>query len=222
MKKSILWLAVILWLGTVILVGCDNATTESYDLTNEIWRQLHCYDQFKIEKPANNYWADWLPEVIDWNTVFVEATAKADEEEFRLICTYMDNGEDWNVEVYPLAEINSEEPEVWIANPASVYCEENGGTLKLEDGSGLCMFEDGSYCEEWSYQRWECQPGEIIYNTISDGESNNEELPVAKMRISDDLTQEEIENQINETCGNMWWTWEEGSCQLEDGSSIQF
>ena len=37
-----------------------------------------------------------------------------------------------------------------IANPASVYCEENWGTLKLEDGSWLCMFNDWSYCEEWS------------------------------------------------------------------------
>lgn len=62
-----------------------------------------------------------------------------------------------------------------IANPASVYCEENGGTLQIEtadDGSQawICMFDDGSYCEEWSYQRWECQPGEIMYNTISDEE----------------------------------------------------
>ena len=52
-----------------------------------------------------------------------------------------------------------------IANPASVYCEENGGTLNLEEW--LCMFDDGSYCEEWSYQRWECQPGDIFYNRIS-------------------------------------------------------
>ena len=55
-----------------------------------------------------------------------------------------------------------------IANPASVYCEENGWTLVLEEGAWLCMFADGSYCEEWSYQRWECQPGEIMYNNPSD------------------------------------------------------
>lgn len=55
-----------------------------------------------------------------------------------------------------------------IANPASVYCEENGWTLVLEDWAWLCMFPDGSYCEEWSYQRWECQPGEIMYNNASD------------------------------------------------------
>ena len=55
-----------------------------------------------------------------------------------------------------------------IANPASVYCEENGWTLILEDGEGLCMFNDGSYCEEWAYQRWECQPGDIFYNAVED------------------------------------------------------
>ena len=53
-----------------------------------------------------------------------------------------------------------------IANPASVYCEQNGGTLNLEEW--LCMFEDGSYCEEWAYYREECQPGEIMYNTVEE------------------------------------------------------
>ena len=67
---------------------------------------------------------------------------------------------------------NTETPtdeNVEIANPASVYCEEQWGTLVLEEWSWLCMFPDGSYCEEWSYFRDECQPGEIIYNTIDDG-----------------------------------------------------
>ena len=55
-----------------------------------------------------------------------------------------------------------------IANPASVYCEENGWTLVLEDWAGLCVFPDGTYCEEWAYQRWECQPGEIVFNTVNE------------------------------------------------------
>ena len=57
-----------------------------------------------------------------------------------------------------------------IANPASVYCEENGWTLVLEEGAWLCMFADGSYCEEWAYQRWECQPGDIMYNVVPEEE----------------------------------------------------
>lgn len=51
-----------------------------------------------------------------------------------------------------------------MANPASVYCEAQGGRLEMkEDASGgqfaLCVFADGSECEEWAYYRGECQPG---------------------------------------------------------------
>ncbi len=65
------------------------------------------------------------------------------------------------------APVENPDENAEIANPAAVYCEENGWTLNLEEW--LCMFADGSYCEEWSYQRWECQPGEIMYNTVDDG-----------------------------------------------------
>jgi putative hemolysin len=64
------------------------------------------------------------------------------------------------------APVENPDENAEIANPAAVYCEENGWTLNLEEW--LCMFDDGSYCEEWSYQRWECQPGEIMYNNVSD------------------------------------------------------
>jgi putative hemolysin len=50
-----------------------------------------------------------------------------------------------------------------IPNPASVYCEEHGGTVDLrQDASGgvagICVFEDGSECDEWAYFRCECKP----------------------------------------------------------------
>ena len=52
-----------------------------------------------------------------------------------------------------------------IANPASVYCEQNGGTLELrQDASGgvagVCVFPDGSECDEWAYFRGECKPAD--------------------------------------------------------------
>ena len=52
-----------------------------------------------------------------------------------------------------------------LPNPASVHCEEQGGTLELrtaEDGSvsGVCVFSDGSECDEWAYYRGACQPGD--------------------------------------------------------------
>lgn len=51
-----------------------------------------------------------------------------------------------------------------IANPASVFCKDRGGSLEIrtgEDGgqTGYCKFPDGSECEEWAYFRGECQSG---------------------------------------------------------------
>ncbi len=51
---------------------------------------------------------------------------------------------------------------VWIANPASVYCEENWGTLELifDNGEsyGICHFPNWEFCEEREYYRKECFP----------------------------------------------------------------
>ena len=104
-----------------------------------------------------------------------------------------------------------------IANPASVYCEENGGTLVLEEGAWLCMFEDGSYCEEWSYQRWECQPGEIIYNTVED-ENIDVELPEwAKTS----LTNEELEEVID-THFPKWYTYSVYNTETEESNEWEY
>ena len=50
-----------------------------------------------------------------------------------------------------------------IANPASTYCVEKGGTSQIrtaEDGSqyGVCTFPNGSECEEWAFFKGECAP----------------------------------------------------------------
>jgi putative hemolysin len=52
-------------------------------------------------------------------------------------------------------------PQVNMPNPASVYCEQNGNKLEIQtasDGSqnGICVFPDGSICDEWAYFRGEC------------------------------------------------------------------
>lgn len=57
-----------------------------------------------------------------------------------------------------------ENDDAGLANPASVFCEENGGTLEMRTDTsgtgGFCIFDDGSECEEWAYFRGECGPGE--------------------------------------------------------------
>ena len=57
-----------------------------------------------------------------------------------------------------------------MANPASVYCEQYGGKLEIRtDDSGgqmgICIFADGSECEEWAYFRGECAPASALQDT---------------------------------------------------------
>jgi len=57
----------------------------------------------------------------------------------------------------------TEIPQANMPNPASVYCMENGNKREIQtaaDGSqsGVCVFPDGSTCDEWAYFRGECGP----------------------------------------------------------------
>lgn len=59
--------------------------------------------------------------------------------------------------------IETEVPQADMANPASVYCEEQGYRSEIrtaDDGSqtGYCIFPDGSECDEWMFYRGECGP----------------------------------------------------------------
>ncbi|VVB73806.1 Uncharacterised protein [uncultured archaeon] len=67
-----------------------------------------------------------------------------------------------------------------IANPASVYCVEHGGTLTIvtaADGSqsGMCAFADGSQCDEWAYYRGECAPSGTANQTVTANASGLDE-----------------------------------------------
>lgn len=62
-----------------------------------------------------------------------------------------------------LAACASSQTQAGLPNPVSVYCEQNGNKLEIHtapDGSqsGICVFPDGSSCDEWAYFRGECRP----------------------------------------------------------------
>ena len=66
-----------------------------------------------------------------------------------------------------------------MGNPAAVYCEEQGNRLAIRtaaDGSqsGVCIFPDGSECDEWAYFRKECAPASQTEST-----SSPTEIPIA-------------------------------------------
>lgn len=54
-----------------------------------------------------------------------------------------------------------------LANPASVHCRETGNALELQtaaDGGqqGMCVFPNGSTCDEWAFFRNECGPSATV------------------------------------------------------------
>jgi putative hemolysin len=65
-----------------------------------------------------------------------------------------------------LSGCQPKEAEPGLPNPASVYCEEQGGKLEIREEEagqrGVCIFDDGSECDEWAYYRNECQPGDSL------------------------------------------------------------
>ena len=61
------------------------------------------------------------------------------------------------------ATTKSDTPQANVPNPASVYCQEQGNRLEIRiaaDGgqNGVCIFPNGSQCDEWAYFRRECGP----------------------------------------------------------------
>jgi putative hemolysin len=84
---------------------------------------------------------------------------------FRGECAPGDNSSD----ISEKPNVDETEPVIGMANPASVYCEEQGGVLEMRAGEngmyGVCHFSDGSSCEEWAFFRGECKPGLDISKT---------------------------------------------------------
>ena len=79
-----------------------------------------------------------------------------------------------------------------VANPASVFCEQNGGKLELrQDASGgtvgICVFPDGSECDEWAFFRKECKPGDSLAETLpaASPEANQPSLNAGEEIASD-------------------------------------
>ena len=88
--------------------------------------------------------------------------------------------------------------EAELANPASVYREEQGGTVKILDTDegqvGICVLDDGSECEEWAYYRQGvCVPGvdqamttiEVYCSNELLGDPCGEVFPVARQVPAD-------------------------------------
>lgn len=50
-------------------------------------------------------------------------------------------------------------------HPAAAHCVNNGGKLEMAKSAkggtvDVCVFEDGSRCRAWAFERGECKPGD--------------------------------------------------------------
>ena len=55
--------------------------------------------------------------------------------------------------------------DISLPNPAAVFCEQHAGRNENRTDSsggqyGVCVFDDGSECDQWAFFRGECQPGQ--------------------------------------------------------------
>jgi len=60
-----------------------------------------------------------------------------------------------------VCSVNLTNPPPQMANPASVYCINHNGTLEIRNDQsggqyGVCIFANGTECDEWKYFRGEC------------------------------------------------------------------
>jgi putative hemolysin len=65
----------------------------------------------------------------------------------------------------PVRSSGPQPDRAWMPNPASAYCEAQGGRIEMRttadgDQYGVCIWSDGSECDEWAFYRGECGPTE--------------------------------------------------------------
>jgi len=76
-------------------------------------------------------------------------------------------------------------------NPASSYCLEQGGKLRIDkdekgNANGTCVFQNGSECGEWSFFQGKCGPEEAVEEVV--------EIPV----VEDEVIAEPVEEVTEE------------------------
>ena len=144
------WLILFMLMGTTLLVSCSPAQASPTPAPN-------------MPNPASVF--------CEQHTGKLEIVTAADGSQGG-VCVFTDGSkcDEWAYfrgECKPGDSLKKSEltpaPAANMPNPASVFCEQHTGKLEIvtaADGSqsGVCVFTDGSKCEEWAYFRGECQP----------------------------------------------------------------
>jgi len=126
---------------------------------------------------------------------------------------------------------DAQEENVQIANPAAVYCEEQGGILtnmEFEAGSmGFCVFEDGSECGQWDFFNKVCSKGDLKKQVLTEGGGkrvyNGDTAVVHYVGTLEDGTKFDSSLDRNETfsfilgAGQVIKGWEQGVLGMQIG-----
>lgn len=156
MKKSLF----LLWVFSfwILFAWCNsqNVWDIEYDLTNEIWRNLHCSAMFQKADVAKLKGTYWVSEKFWDDTYVVEWRMDTNKGDYYTTCTYLQDGSDWNISISPADDLSGS------INPATRYCISHDWTYTIEDNETSifwqCSFDDGSSCDAWDYYNWECYP----------------------------------------------------------------
>jgi putative hemolysin len=150
-RGKLLTLQVIFIVSVLILTGCNSSSVPNLNPT-----ATPVSNQAVMPNPASVY--------CEQQGYKSEIRTAADGSQYG-VCVFPDGSEcdEW---AYYRGECGPETattPSAGLPNPASVYCEQQGYKSEIRtaaDGSqyGVCVFPDGSECDEWAYYRGECGP----------------------------------------------------------------
>ncbi|HEX9091147.1 MAG TPA: DUF333 domain-containing protein, partial [Anaerolineales bacterium] len=149
MKSKKLWIVICL-----LLVGCTQVTAQpSEEVQGDPTTQP---TQQNMANPASAFCEQ------QGFTLEIRTAAGGSQNG---VCVFPDGTEcdEW---AFYRGECTQGSPNSNLPNPASVFCEQQGYAVEIRtaaDGSqaGVCVFPNGSECDEWAYFRGECRPLEI-------------------------------------------------------------
>jgi putative hemolysin len=123
------------------------------------WTEEDLTPQDLVGSSTMHYTAGEWEVTVTYPIVAPEATT------YRVHVANTASGLSWDGEVDAEGNVSAGVREdTGLPNPASAYCEEQGGTLEIRSGEGgqvgVCVFADGSECDEWAFFRGECAPGD--------------------------------------------------------------
>jgi hypothetical protein len=83
--------------------------------------------------------------------------------------------------------------------------------------------EKSNNWEEYACETDDVCPIEWLGTENTEATDTETEQPMMrKILVDENMTDEEIQESLNESCQNAGWTWTNWTCMLEDGTQIAF